>query len=82
LTTPAGDVVFAGDLMHRPVQVAEPQWSSVYCVDPTQSRATRQAFMEEHADSGRLIIAAHFPEPGRIVRGGGSFRFEVAGGVA
>jgi glyoxylase-like metal-dependent hydrolase (beta-lactamase superfamily II) len=78
LSTSAGDVVFAGDLMHRPVQVAEPQWSSIFCVDPTQARATRQAFMEQHADTGQLIIAAHFPEPGRIVRGGNSFRFEVA----
>ncbi len=82
LNTPAGEVVFAGDLMHRPVQVAEPQWSSIYCVDPVQSRATRQAFMEQHAGTGRLIIAAHFPEPGRIVRGGGSFQFEVADGPA
>lgn len=77
LHTSAGDVVFAGDLMHRPVQVAEPQWSSMFCVDPVQSRATRQAFMEQHADTGQLIIVAHFPEPGRIVRGGNSFRFEV-----
>ena len=79
LTTSEGEVVFAGDLMHRPVQVAEPQWSSIFCTDPVQSRATRQAFMEQQADSGQLIIAAHFPEPGHIVRGGNSFRFEVAG---
>ena len=78
LSTSEGDVVFAGDLMHCPVQVAEPQWSSTFCVDPAQSRATRQAFMEQHADTGQLIIVAHFPEPGRIVRGGNSFRFEVA----
>jgi glyoxylase-like metal-dependent hydrolase (beta-lactamase superfamily II) len=77
VNTSEGDVVFAGDLMHRPVQVAEPQWSSMFCVDPAQSRATRQAFMEQHADTGQLIIVAHFPEPGRIVRGGNSFRFEV-----
>ncbi len=70
-------MVFAGDLMHRPVQVAVPQWSSMFCVDPAQSRATRQAFMEQHADTGQPIIVAHFPEPGRIVRGGNSFQFEV-----
>ena len=77
LHTAAGEVVFSGDLMHRPVQVAEPQWSSIFCTDPGQSRTTRQAFMEQHADSGRLILAAHFPEPGRIIRGGNSFRFEA-----
>jgi glyoxylase-like metal-dependent hydrolase (beta-lactamase superfamily II) len=78
LTTNAGEVVFSGDLMHRPVQVAEPQWSSIFCTDAAQSRATRQAFVEQHADSGRLVLAAHFPEPGRIVRGGDGFRFEAA----
>jgi glyoxylase-like metal-dependent hydrolase (beta-lactamase superfamily II) len=80
ITTPAGEAVFAGDLMHRPVQVAEPQWSSIFCSDPAQSRATRQAFVEQHADSGRLIIAAHFPEPGRILRHDDGFRFEVIQG--
>ncbi len=78
LITPAGEVVFSGDLMHRPVQVAKPQWSSIFCTDPAPSRATRQALVEQHADSGQLILAAHFPEPGRIVRGGNGFRFEVA----
>ena len=34
--------------------------------------------MEQHADTGQLIIVAHFPEPGRIVRGGKSCRFDVA----
>jgi len=75
ITTNAGAAVFAGDLMHRPVQVAEPQWSSIFCTDPAQSRATRQAFVEQHADSGRLIIAAHFPEPGYIVRQGSGLQF-------
>ncbi|GIX49009.1 MAG: MBL fold metallo-hydrolase [Candidatus Tectimicrobiota bacterium] len=75
LTTGAGEAVFCGDLMHRPVQVAEPQWSSIFCVDPVQSRATRQAFVEQHADTDTLILAAHFPTPGRIVRHGGGFRF-------
>ncbi|MFQ5829382.1 MAG: MBL fold metallo-hydrolase [Candidatus Methylomirabilia bacterium] len=78
LTTSAGNAIFSGDLMHRPVQVAEPQWSSCFCTDPARSRATRRAFVEHHADSGALILAAHFPAPGRIVRGGGGFRFEVA----
>jgi glyoxylase-like metal-dependent hydrolase (beta-lactamase superfamily II) len=78
LTTGASEVVFSGDVMHRPVQVAEPQWSTLFCTDPSQSRATRQAFVERHADADTLILAAHFPEPGRIVRAGGGFRFEAA----
>ena len=78
LTTSAGSAVFSGDLMHRTVQVAEPQWSSRFCYDPAKARETRRAFVERHADSGTLILAGHFPHPGFIVREGGGYRFTPA----
>jgi len=78
LTTSAGTAVFSGDLMHRTVQVAEPQWSSRFCYDPARARATRRAFVEQHADSGTLILAGHFPQPGFIIRAGGGHRFTPA----
>jgi glyoxylase-like metal-dependent hydrolase (beta-lactamase superfamily II) len=78
LTTAAGEAVFSGDLMHRVVQVAEPQWSSRFCGDGRRAAETRRAFIEAHADTGTLILAAHFPRPGRIVRAGGGHRFVVA----
>jgi glyoxylase-like metal-dependent hydrolase (beta-lactamase superfamily II) len=78
LTTRAGDAVFSGDLMHRVVQVAEPQWSSRFCHDGAQAAKTRRDFVERHADSGTLILPAHFPRPGYIVRAGGGFRFTPA----
>jgi glyoxylase-like metal-dependent hydrolase (beta-lactamase superfamily II) len=78
LTTSAGEAVFSGDLMHRTVQVAEPQWSSRFCYDPPKARATRRAFVERHADSGVLVLAAHFPAPGFIVRADGGCRFVPA----
>ena len=78
LTTPAGDAVFSGDLMHRTVQVAEPQWSSRFCADPAQAARTRQDFVERHADSGTLILPCHFPLPGSIVRADGGLRFTPA----
>ena len=78
LTTSAGEAVFSGDLMHRTVQVAEPQWSSRFCADPARAAATRRDFVERHADSGVLILAAHFPRPGYIVREGGGTRFTPA----
>jgi glyoxylase-like metal-dependent hydrolase (beta-lactamase superfamily II) len=74
LTTGAGEAIFSGDLMHRTVQVAEPQWSSIFCSDPEQARVTRRAFVERHADSGVLLLAAHFPRPGRIVSDRRGFR--------
>jgi glyoxylase-like metal-dependent hydrolase (beta-lactamase superfamily II) len=75
LTTGAGTAVFSGDIMHRTVQVAEPQWSSKFCYDPRQATDTRRAFIERHADSGVLVLAAHFPRPGFIVREAGEHRF-------
>jgi len=74
--TSAGDAVFSGDLMHRVVQVAEPQWSSIFCYDGKQAAVTRKAFVERHAASGDLVLPAHFPHPGRVVRDGASHRFE------
>jgi glyoxylase-like metal-dependent hydrolase (beta-lactamase superfamily II) len=78
LTTKAGEAVFSGDLMHRVVQVAEPQWSSRFCSDPKHAARTREAFVEQMADSGVLVCAAHFPRPGFIVKQGGGHRFTPA----
>lgn len=80
LRTTAGEAVFSGDLMHRVVQVAEPQWSSRFCWDPAQARKTRREFVDRHADSGTVILAAHFPRPGYIVTERGERRFVPAGG--
>jgi len=79
LTTRAGDAVFSGDLMHRVVQVAEPQWSSRFCYDGKQAATTRREFVERHADTGTLILASHFPRPGVIVRDDGGLRFRPTG---
>jgi glyoxylase-like metal-dependent hydrolase (beta-lactamase superfamily II) len=78
LATSAGQAVFSGDLMHRVVQVAEPQWSSRFCHDGKRAAETRAAFIERHADTGTLVLAAHFPRPGHIVRAHGSHRFVPA----
>ena len=71
------DAVMSGDLMHHPLQCAEPDWSSCFCIDPAHSARTRHAFLERYADTSTLVMPAHFPEPsaGRIVREGGAFRF-------
>jgi len=78
LRTSGGEAVFAGDIMHRTVQVAEPQWSSRFCHDPQHAAATRREFVDRHADSGVLILPAHFPRPGFIVRDDGGPRFVPA----
>jgi glyoxylase-like metal-dependent hydrolase (beta-lactamase superfamily II) len=81
LTTPGGDAVFSGDLMHRTVQVAEPRWNSRFCYDGPGARATREAFVEHHADTGTLVLAAHFPVPGCIVTERGRRQFTPVAGA-
>lgn len=69
--------VMSGDLMHHPLQCAEPDWSSCFCVDPAASAATRRTFLDTHAETPTLVMPAHFPTPGagRIVEAGDTWRF-------
>ena len=75
-----GEAVITGDLMHCPVQVAEPEWASHFDSDVEQGRKTRRAFCERYADSGVAVLGTHFHHPtaGRIVRHGPAWRFLVA----
>ena len=76
LTTPAGQAIFTGDMMHRAIQVAEPEWNSRFCDDAELARKTRRGFLERHADADVIVLAAHFPVAGRIVAPGGRARFQ------
>ena len=76
LRTTAGEAVFTGDMMHRPIQVAETEWNSRFCNDGPLARKTRRAFVDRHADADVTILAAHFPVAGRIVAPGGRPRFQ------
>jgi glyoxylase-like metal-dependent hydrolase (beta-lactamase superfamily II) len=75
-----GIAILTGDIMHHPIQIAEPQWSSRFCIDPKAAAATRQAFLERNSDTGNLILAAHFPTPtvGTIISSRDRFRFRIA----
>ena len=76
-----GQAILSADLMHHPLQVRYPEWSTRFCADQAKARATRINFFNEHADTGRLILPAHFPSPtgGRIARDGKDFRFTFDG---
>jgi glyoxylase-like metal-dependent hydrolase (beta-lactamase superfamily II) len=75
--------VFCGDLMHHPVQVREPQWSSCFCLDPRQSAATRAAFLARYSDTGTLVVPAHFGRGtvGRVRQMQDSFDFDFVEGT-
>jgi glyoxylase-like metal-dependent hydrolase (beta-lactamase superfamily II) len=71
--------VLTGDLMHHPLQLARPDFSSRFCEDPVQSHATLRALIERYADTDTRIAPAHFASPtvGHIVRSGEAFRYRM-----
>jgi glyoxylase-like metal-dependent hydrolase (beta-lactamase superfamily II) len=70
--------VFIGDVLHHPLQCLRPEWSTFACTDMDGSRVSRTRLLEEHADSGTLVMPAHFPEPtaGWVRRHGSAYRFD------
>ena len=71
--------VFTGDVMHTPVQLADPALSSRFCADPALSARTRQALCERYAETQSTLFTGHFPAPSaaRIVRAGSTFGLQV-----
>ena len=75
------EALLTADLMHHPLQLRYPEWSTRFCIDPDEARRTRINFLKANAGSGRLIFPTHFPSPtgGRIERDGTSYRFTFDG---
>jgi glyoxylase-like metal-dependent hydrolase (beta-lactamase superfamily II) len=73
------DVVFAGDLMHTPLQTRYPELSPKFDVDPKLAGATRRNFLQRYCDTNTLCCTAHFPSPsaGKIRRRGDGFGCEM-----
>jgi glyoxylase-like metal-dependent hydrolase (beta-lactamase superfamily II) len=69
--------LLTGDVMHHPVQLVRPAWSSAFCEDPAQSHHTRRALLERCAETDILVCPAHFASPtlGHIVRDGDAFGY-------
>jgi glyoxylase-like metal-dependent hydrolase (beta-lactamase superfamily II) len=65
--------VFVGDLLHSPVQILEPRYSSCFCENPEQAASTRRSVLERAADTRELVVPAHFAGAGaaEIRRDGG-----------
>ena len=73
--------VLSGDVLHHPLQLVRPEWSSRACEDKAMSATTRRALIERYADTDTLIAPAHFASPsiGRIVSPRGAFAYRLAG---
>jgi glyoxylase-like metal-dependent hydrolase (beta-lactamase superfamily II) len=73
--------VLSGDVLHHPLQLIRPEWSSRACEDKAMSATTRRALIERYADTSTLIAPAHFASPsiGRIVSHRGAFAYRLTG---
>jgi glyoxylase-like metal-dependent hydrolase (beta-lactamase superfamily II) len=62
-------LLIADALLH-PAQVTEPDWISMFDVDPEQERGTRRELLDWLESEGLVFSASHFPDPpfGRVVR--------------
>ncbi len=71
---------FAGDVMHHPIQIARPDWSSVFSEDHARGRASRLWALNHAADTGALVFTSHFPGSGagRVARTDGDFGWSFA----
>ncbi|MBW2499320.1 MAG: MBL fold metallo-hydrolase [Deltaproteobacteria bacterium] len=74
------EAVITGDIVHHPVQLAEPTWHGVYDADVEQAIATRRDFCERYADRPVLVFGTHFrtPTAGRLVSAGEAWRLDLA----
>ena len=70
--------IFIGDVMHHPIQVYRPEWSSRFCADPRQAEASRRRVLDLCCETGAHVFPAHFgvPHIGRVCRAGIGYRFE------
>ncbi len=56
-------VVFAGDVLHHPVQVYRPDWNTIVDIEPQRAAETRAAFLRRAAAENALVLPCHFGVP-------------------
>ncbi|MDA9411047.1 MBL fold metallo-hydrolase [Bradyrhizobium sp. CCBAU 45384] len=69
--------LFIGDVMHNPIQVYRPDWSSRFCMNPEQAMQSRLRVLGHCAEHNSLMFPAHFgiPHAGRIRSRANGFSF-------
>ncbi len=56
--------IFCGDVVHHPVQIAQPEWNSAFCQQPDVAIQTRRALLGQAAEEGWLLFPGHFAQSG------------------
>jgi glyoxylase-like metal-dependent hydrolase (beta-lactamase superfamily II) len=70
--------VFAGDVIHHPIQLVRPDIPFFADEQPAEACATRERLLAQCADNGAVLYPAHFPDPpaGRVLRAQRHFAYE------
>jgi glyoxylase-like metal-dependent hydrolase (beta-lactamase superfamily II) len=78
LASKGSRAVMTGDMMHHPIQIWEPHWSSAFCTDREASGRMRKLWVDKLCETDVTVFAAHFAAPtaGRVRRNGNGTRFE------
>ena len=73
------EAVITGDLMHHPIQLADPSRQANFDMDKAQAALTRREFVERFANSKVRIIGSHFCDPtsGWIERHGSGWQLRT-----
>lgn len=58
--------VFAGDLLHTPLQIIDPYCNSSACLAPEQAVASRRRVLQRAVDERELLVPAHFGGAGAL----------------
>ncbi|MFT7601708.1 MAG: glyoxylase-like metal-dependent hydrolase (beta-lactamase superfamily II) [Acidimicrobiales bacterium] len=71
--------IITGDMTHNPLQIADPELSSMFDTDGEAARDTRKAVFPGWADGETLIIGTHFGSPtaGTMVPDGDGYKLVV-----
>jgi glyoxylase-like metal-dependent hydrolase (beta-lactamase superfamily II) len=69
--------VIAGDVLHNPIQFADPGICSIFDDDRAVARTTRTSFIHNNANQNVLVLGSHFatPSAGHVVQDKNGWRF-------
>ncbi|MBU2668050.1 MBL fold metallo-hydrolase [Actinoplanes bogorensis] len=81
LSSEGDRALFAGDLIHTPLQVREWGHNSCFCEDPAAAVRTRHELLGWAADHNALVLPAHLSGPGalEVERSGDTFALKQWG---
>ena len=74
------EALFAGDLMHHPVQVYMPEMNTIFCEFAEDAAKSRLRMLDYCAAKGTIYFPMHFPgsSAGYVSRQGGGFAWAYA----